>query len=159
MKNVKMKKTIILILALVIVVVFGSATVATEHSDVPDPVEIEIEQKDENTEVSVEEDLNASSEKVLNNVTKKDKRKAELIDKYNDELYGTVAYWLEVAQKYSLPVCFIGITLGSFNFLILGNKKLDKKEQGFGWIVAFTIALVVFNVIPLIFALLVTAGR
>ena len=94
----------------------------------------------------------------MENVSKKDKRIAELTDKYNDKVYGTVAYYLEVAQKYSLPICFIGITIGAFNFLIIGNKKLDKKEQGFGWIVGFTIGLVVFNVIPLVFALFV-AGR
>ena len=52
----------------------------------------------------------------------------------------------------------IGITIGSFNYLIVGNKKLDKKEQGYGWIVAFVIGLVVFNVLPLMFAIAV-AGR
>ncbi len=118
--------------------------------------------KDDNIDKSEDknkgEALNGASETLINNQTKKDRRIAELTDKYNDSVYGHVAYYLEFAQKYSLPICFIGITMGAFNFLIIGNKKLDKKEQGFGWIVGFTIGLVVFNVIPLIFALFV-AGR
>lgn len=103
-------------------------------------------------------ELNDASETIINSKDKKARRIAELTDKYNDKVLGHVAYYLELAQKYSFPVCFIGLAMGAFNFLIIGNKKLDKKEQGFAWIVGFTIGLVVFNVIPLLFALIV-AGR
>lgn len=103
-------------------------------------------------------ELNDASETIINSKDKKARRIAELTDKYNDKISGTVAYYLELAQKYSFPICFIGLAMGAFNFLIIGNKKLDKREQGFAWIVGFTIGLVVFNVIPLLFALIV-AGR
>lgn len=114
--------------------------------------------QDKNDEKTDDTKLNGASEEVVNSLSRRDKRVAELTDKYNDKFYAEVAYWLEVAQKYSLPICFIGITIGSFNYLIVGNKKLDKKEQGYGWIVAFVIGLVVFNVLPLMFAIAV-AGR
>lgn len=110
------------------------------------------------TEDDSDVELNDASETIINSKDKKARRIAELTDKYNDKVLGTVAYYLELAQKYSFPVCFIGLAMGAFNFLIIGNKKLDKKEQGFAWIVGFTIGLVVFNVIPLLFALIV-AGR
>lgn len=169
MKKEQIKKIIMFLVVLVVITAFGSFTLGTEHTMLSTPTneEIVIEKEDtvennekiDNVEENIDDaDLNSASEKVLKNMTKKEKRIAELTDKYNDGFYGTVAYYLEVVQKYSLPICFIGLTLGFFNFLIIGNKKLDKKEQGFGWIVGFTIGLVVFNVMPLIFALFV-AGR
>lgn len=145
MKGRLTNKIIAILMVLVVVTAFGSSIAyATDTNETAD--------------AQLSGELNASSETLLNNVSRKDKRIAELTDKYNDKFYGTVAYYLEVAQKYSLPICFIGITMGAFNFLIIGNKKLDKKEQGFNWIVGFSIGLVVFNVIPLIFALFV-AGK
>lgn len=138
------------------------------HSELPTEIAApgstaEDEVKDTNTDESKDEeakssDMTQAGETVVNRISRKERRIAELTDKYNDAVYGKVAYYLEVAQKYSLPICFIGIAIGSFNFLIVGNKKLDKKEQGYGWIVGFVIGLVVFNVMPLIFALFV-AGR
>lgn len=99
-----------------------------------------------------------TSKQVIQNISNKEKKIAEYTDKYNDKTYGTVAYYLNMFQKYSIPVCFIGFAIGALNFFIIGNKKLDKKEQGFGMIVAFLLGLAVFQVLPLIFALFV-AGR
>ncbi|MBQ9280014.1 MAG: hypothetical protein IJ215_03080 [Clostridia bacterium] len=165
MSKNQIKRAITILMTFIIMATFGVSQVfGTEHSGVElaTPAdEAAVKASDNNSESNVsteDKDLNPASESLLNNVSRKDKRIAELTDKYNDQFYGQVAYYLEVAQKYSLPVCFVGITIGAFNFLIIGNKKLDKKEQGFGWIVGFTIGLVVFNVIPLIFALFV-AGR
>lgn len=171
MKKEQLRKIVMLLVVLVTITALGSFTQGTEHTEIEVSETLTNEenfiadnQKEENTKDDATDDsksedkINSASEKVIGNVSKKDKRIAELTDKYNDSVYGNVAYCLEIAQKYSLPICFIGITMGAFNFLIIGNKKLDKKEQGFGWIVGFTIGLVVFNVIPLIFALFV-AGR
>jgi hypothetical protein len=69
-----------------------------------------------------------------------------------------VLYYLELAQLYSYPVCFIGIVIGSLNFFIIGNKKLDKREQGFNMLVTLILGLIVFQVLPLLFAIIV-AGR
>lgn len=177
MKNLKRNIMIIIVSALLLV--FGTYTLGTsdsidielgapreeyveptdeavENTDISAPLKNE-EEKDDTTNTEKVE-LNDASETIIGSVDKKSKRIAELTDRYNDKLFGTVAYYLELAQKYSFPICFIGITIGAFNFLIIGNKKLDKKEQGFSMIVGFTIALVVFNVMPLILAL-IAAGR
>ncbi len=69
-----------------------------------------------------------------------------------------VLYYLELAQLYSYPICFIGIVIGSLNFFIIGNKKLDKREQGFNMLVTLILGLIVFQVLPLLFAIIV-AGR
>ena len=185
MKN-NLKKCGLIILALSLVFVFSTYTFGTESLVTDGSIDLELnverEEYSEPDTTAKEEvaqnatisnktdkqesinqdlsdvDLNDASETIIQSKDKKARRIAELTDKYNDKILGTVAYYLEVVQKYSFPVCFIGLTMGAFNFLIIGNKKLDKREQGFAWIVGFTIGLVVFNVIPLLFALIV-AGR
>lgn len=100
-----------------------------------------------------------ASKTVLNNVKTREEKIAEYTAKYGgDAVYGKTAYYLGLAQKYSIPVCFIGLAIGALNFFIIGNKKLEKKEQGFGMIVAFLLGLVVFQVLPLLYAIVV-AGR
>ena len=100
-----------------------------------------------------------ASETVIKNMTSREQKIAEYTKKYGgDAFYGKTAYYLGLAQKYSIPVCFIGLAIGALNFFIIGNKKLDKREQGFGMIIAFLLGLVVFQVLPLLFAIVV-AGR
>lgn len=187
MKN-NLKKYALVILALSLVFLIGTNALGTESVITDGSIDLELNAtREEYTEPEVQDteepkqepvkdttsenkettskvensenvELNDASETIINSKDKKARRIAELTDKYNDKVLGNVAYYLELAQKYSFPVCFIGLAMGAFNFLIIGNKKLDKKEQGFAWIVGFTIGLVVFNVIPLLFALIV-AGR
>ena len=89
--------------------------------------------------------------------------KDEKIQYYSEKLggnntNGTVLYYLYEIQKYSVPVCFIFLVIASLNFFIIGNKKLDKREQGFGMLIAAGLGLIVFQVLPLLFAIIV-AGR
>lgn len=172
MKNKEIRKILVVIMSLVMIITFNSTVLAAvgsvfansaiDTADMPlPPIEDDNNKNDElvpDAQNKEKNDMTEAGETVVGRISRKEKRIAELTDKYNDEVYGKVAYYLEVAQKYSLPICFIGIAMGSFNFLIVGNKKLDKKEQGYGWIVGFVIGLVVFNVMPLLFALFV-AGR
>ncbi len=110
------------------------------------------------TEDNTEEKVTQSSEKILDNLSQKEKKIAEYTDKYNNETYAYTAYYLDMAQLYSIPIFIIIMTIGAFNYYIIGEKKLDKKEQGFGLIMASLSGLVLFQVLPLIFALLV-AGK
>jgi hypothetical protein len=102
--------------------------------------------------------LAAESNTIVNNKLMQDEELAKYTDKYGDPFYGKAAYILHLTQKYSIPVCFIGLVLGALNFYIVGSKKLDKKETGYRMLILFSIGLVVFQVLPLIFALSV-AGR
>lgn len=179
MENKKyLKRNIMIVFVLALVIVFGTCTFGTSESidielneervdfvetvpeEIPSvPNEPAIHQTVKEDRLEKEEvELNDASEAIIGSSDRKATRIAELSDKYNDPLMGRVAYYFELAQKYSFPICFIGIAMGAFNFLIIGNKKLDKKEQGFNWIVGFTIGLVVFNVMPLLLAL-IAAGR
>lgn len=145
-------KKLILTVSIIMVLLTGTLSFATnEHSTEPD-MSVAV------TSVEDEAPVNGASQKILNNMSKKERKIAEYTDKYNDKTNAVVAYYLDLIQLYSIPVCVIGLTIGAFNFYIVGDKKLDKKEQGFGYIMSFLCGLVFFQVLPFIFALLV-AGK
>lgn len=167
MKKSYIKKFAMILTVLMTFTIFSNFVLGTESSTndtLPDekPI-VEVGEPEvvesQNTEDKIKDaNLTDASETVLENVSENDRKKAYYIDKYNDEFFGTIAYGLNLLRIYSLPVIFIIMIIGSFNFLIIGNKKLDKKEQGYSMIVFSIIALVVFNVLPLLYAVLV-AGR
>lgn len=99
-----------------------------------------------------------ASETTLKNLKTKEEKIAYYTEKYGDETEGRVAYWISIVQKYSVPAFFLLLIFGAFNFFIVGNKKLHQKEKGFSVIVGSIIGLIVFQAIPLIYALFV-AGR
>lgn len=99
-----------------------------------------------------------ASEVTLENLEEKDEKIAYYVEKYGDETEGKVAYALSLAQKYSIPVFFLLLIWGAFNRYILGSKKLHQSEKGFSMIVGAIIGLIIFQTIPLLYAL-IAAGR
>lgn len=94
----------------------------------------------------------------IENLTTKEEKIEYYSEKCGNKTNGTALYYLYEVQKYSVPVCFIGLTIAALNFFIIGNKKLDKREQGFSMLIGFGLGLIVFQVLPLLFAIIV-AGR
>ena len=76
-------------------------------------------------------------------------------EKYGSEGYGTTAYILNAVRIYSIPLCFVGIAVGALYQYVLGTRRLDAKHKGFGLIIMFTTILVISQVLPLIFAIVV----
>lgn len=92
----------------------------------------------------------------------KDKATSEIEEykeKYNSDTYGMTAYILNKARIFSIPLCFIGIIVGALYQYVLGTRRLDKKHKGFNLILSFVTLLVIFQVLPLIFAIIVTNWR
>ena len=96
---------------------------------------------------------------VLNMKSENNEKIAEYIEKYDSEAYGLAAYVLNIARIYSIPICFIGIIIGALNQYILGTRRLDKKHKGFGIIMTFVTLLVICQVLPLIFTIVVIGWR
>ena len=97
---------------------------------------------------------NTASE--LINMQSKAKTKIEKYhEKYGSETYGTAAYVLEIVRIYSIPLCFVGIAIGALYQYVLGTRRLDMKHRGFGLIIASITILVICQVLPLIFAIVV----
>lgn len=81
------------------------------------------------------------------------------------EKYGSEAYWLagfiieEIVQPYSIPLCFVGIAIGLVFQYVMGTRRLDYKHRGFGTVIVFVTILIICQVLPFIYALVVTGWR
>lgn len=86
-------------------------------------------------------------------------QKDEYVEKYGSESYGITAYILNIVRIYSIPLCFIGIVIGALYQYVMGTRRLDMRHKGFALIVAFITILVICQVLPLIFAIVVKGWR
>lgn len=109
-----------------------------------------------------------ASQKVLDEKTEstlveiKDREVKTLEDyqaKYGSDSYGLVAYILNIVRIWSIPVCFAGIAISSIYKSVIGIRKLDTLEKGRGAVVTFVTILIICQVLPLIFAVVVKFGR
>ncbi len=83
----------------------------------------------------------------------------EYIEKYGSTPYGITAYILNGVRIYSIPLCFIGIAIGSIFQYVIGIRKLDVRDRGFALILTFVTILLICQVLPLIFAVVVNGWR
>lgn len=103
-----------------------------------------------------------SSDQAAEIVQMKESSKAKLedyIDKYGSTPYGVAAYILNILRIYSIPTCFLGIAIGSIHQYVIGIRKLDTRDKGFAMIVTFVTILLICQVLPLIFAIVVNFWR
>ncbi len=80
-------------------------------------------------------------------------------EKYGSDIYGLVAYILNMVRIYSIPFCFLGIAIGAIHKYVIGIRKLDTLEKGLGLIVTFVTILIICQILPLAFAVFVKFGR
>ncbi len=83
----------------------------------------------------------------------------EYEEKYGTKAYGYTAYILNKVRIFSIPLCFVGIAVGSIYQYVIGIRKLDVQEKGFGLIIGFVTVLVICQLLPLIFAIVVQGWR
>lgn len=101
----------------------------------------------------------SNANEILNLKDKVGTQIEEYSEKYESDAYGMAAFILNVVRVYSIPVCFIGIVTGALNQYVLGTRRLDKKHKGYGIIMTFVTLLVVCQVLPLIFTVVVMGWR
>ena len=92
----------------------------------------------------------------------KEKEKKEIEDfneSYGSTSYGMTAYILNKIRLYSIPFCFIGIAVGAIYQYVIGIRKLDTRDKGFALVIGFVTILVICQVLPLIFAIVVKGWR
>lgn len=83
----------------------------------------------------------------------------EYIEKYGSVPYGVTAYILNGVRIYSIPFCFVGIAIGSIFQYVIGIRKLDVRDKGFALIITIVTILLICQVLPLIFAVVVNGWR
>ena len=105
---------------------------------------------------------NTITSETANLVGLKDKALKALEDyqvAYGDNTYGLVAYILNIVRIYSIPFGFVGIVLAAIYRYVIGIRKLDVQDKGFGVLVAIITVMVICQVLPLIFAIVVRGWR
>ena len=88
-----------------------------------------------------------------------EKKLEDYKEEYGSDAYGMAAYVLNLIRVYSIPFCFIGIAVGAIYQYVISIRKLDERDKGFTMIIGFVTILVIAQVLPLIFAIVVKGWR
>ena len=76
-------------------------------------------------------------------------------EKYGSKAYGITAMILDTVRIYSIPLCLLGIAIGAIYQYIIGIRRLDVRDRGFNLVIAFVTILVIAQVLPLVFTIVV----
>ena len=110
----------------------------------------------------------ASNSKVIDNETesklveikdKELKEKDEYVEAYGSESYGMTAYILNKIRLYSIPCCFIGIAVAAIYQYAIGIRRIDVRDRGLHLMIGFITILVICQVLPLVFAIVIKSWR
>ena len=132
-----MKKIVAGIALLMMIVIFGYNRVYAAENI--------IDEQNESQLIKIKED----SAKTLEEYKKK----------YGSDAYGLTAYILNIIRIYSIPLCFLGIAISAIYQYVIGIRKLDTQEKGLVMMVSFVTILVICQILPLAFAIVVKFGR
>lgn len=112
------------------------------------------------TQANAQADL--TSDSTVNLVKIKDKELKTLEDyreSYGNDTYGLAAYILNIIRIYSIPFGFVGIAISGIYRYVIGIRKLDVRDKGFGAMIGIITVMVICQVLPLIFAIVVKGWR
>lgn len=78
---------------------------------------------------------------------------------YRNPAFGVVAFILDKIRIYSIPLAILGIAVSAISEYVLGTRHLESQEKGFSSMIAIVTALVICQLLPLIFAIIVRGWR
>ena len=78
---------------------------------------------------------------------------------YGNPAFGVVAYILDKVRIYSIPLAILGIAVSAIYEYVLGTRHMEALDKGFNSMIAVVTALVVCQLLPLIFAIIVRGWR
>lgn len=97
--------------------------------------------------------------KTSSTLVKIKEKSLKTVEQYGNQTYGYVAYILNLVRIYSIPFCFVGIVISAIYRYVIGIRKLDVQDKGFGVMIGIITVLVICQVLPLIFAIVVKGWR
>ena len=83
----------------------------------------------------------------------------EYKDAYGSQSYGLTAYLLNKIRIYSIPFGFVAIIIAAIYQYIVGIRKLDVRDKGFALMIASITIVVICQVLPLVFTIVVKGWR
>ena len=132
-----MKKVVAIVILLMTIVIFGCSQVYAVENIIDEQNESQLIKIKENTAKTLE----------------------EYKEKYGSDAYGLTAYILNMIRIYSIPLCFLGIAISAIYQYVIGIRKLDTQEKGLVMMISFITILVICQILPLAFAIVVKFGR
>ena len=87
------------------------------------------------------------------------KKYSEYVEKYGSTPFGVAAYILNIVRIYSIPFGFIGIVIAAIYRYVIGIRKVDVRDRGFQLIIGFVTTLIICQILPLIFTIVVKGWR
>ena len=132
-----MKRIVAIVVLLMMIVIFGCNQVYAAENI--------IDQQNESQLIKIKE----NSAKTLE----------EYKQKYGSDAYGLTAYVLNIIRIYSIPLCFLGIAVSAIYQYVIGIRKLDTQDKGLVMMISFVTILVICQILPLAFAIVVKFGR
>ena len=130
-------KKVVAVALLMIIVIFGCSQVYAAENIIDEKNESQLIKIKENTAKTLE----------------------EYKQKYGSDAYGLTAYILNMVRIYSIPLCFLGIAVSAIYQYVIGIRKLDTQEKGLVTMISFITILVICQILPLAFAIVVKFGR
>ena len=115
------------------------------------PVYADTEILDENNEV-LESDNASDFYKIKEDAGGRIEQYSE---KYGSKAYGITALILDTVRIYSIPFCLLGITVGAIYQYIIGIRRLDIRDKGFNSMIAAITIIIICQILPLIFAVVI----
>ena len=115
-----------------------------------------------NNSVNVVENEKDTDDSAATTIIKiKDEQLKSLEDyktKYGSDTYGFAAYVLHIIQVGSIPIGLVGIAVCAIYQYVIGLKRLDIRDKGFHTMIAMITILIICQVLPLIFAVVVKSN-
>ena len=83
----------------------------------------------------------------------------EYKEAYGSDAYGLTAFLLNKIRIYSIPFGFVAIVIAAIYQYVIGIRKLDVRDKGFALMIASVTIVVICQVLPLVFAIVVKGWR
>ena len=107
----------------------------------------------------VNEVAQSTTGKIIEIKDKELKTLEEYKEAYGSDAYGLTAFLLNKIRVYSIPFGFVAIIMAAIYQYIIGLKKLDVRDKGFALMIASVTIVVICQVLPLVFAIVVKGWR
>lgn len=102
---------------------------------------------------------NETESKLVEIKEKELKEKEDYVKAYGSESYGMTAYILNKIRIYSIPACFVGIAVAAIYQYSIGIRRIDVRDRGLQLMIGFITILVICQVLPLVFAIVIKSWR
>ena len=107
----------------------------------------------------VNEVAQSTTGKIIEIKDKELKTLEEYKEAYGSDAYGLTAFLLNKIRVYSIPFGFVAIIIAAIYQYIIGLKKLDVRDKGVALMIASVTIVVICQVLPLVFAIVVKGWR